>query len=187
MITRNIVTLFVLSLFLMTYQTQATSPTKFKTSNQEKFFDSIAKMCGARFEGAMTYPESGQDDFAGKLLIAHITSCNTEELKIAFSVGKDDSRTWIISKTSNGLQLKHDHRHKDGTPHEINMYGGITLNMGDPLSQSFAADKHTASIIPEAATNVWTITFNQELNQMTYYLERNTAPRFKAVLEKVSP
>jgi hypothetical protein len=26
-----------------------------------------------------------------------------------------------------GLQLKHDHRHEDGTPDEVTMYGGVWL------------------------------------------------------------
>ena len=130
----------------------------------------------------MTYPKKGQDSFAGKQLRAHIASCSNSTIKIPFDVGEDKSRTWIISKSLNGLQLKHDHRHDDGTPDEINMYGGTALDIGNSLSQSFAADEHTAAMIPEAATNVWTLEFNHDKNQLTYYLERNSAPRFKAVL-----
>ena len=40
-------------------------------------------------------------------------------------VGEDRSRTWIVSVLSDGrLRLKHDHRHEDGEPDAITMYGG---------------------------------------------------------------
>ena len=38
------------------------------------------------------------------------------------------------------------------------MYGGWATEDGTERSQSFAADEHTAHLIPEAATNVWRIT-----------------------------
>lgn len=194
MIIRNIAALLLLSLLaalLLSLLAACTSSPKISDekvqSSQAQFFKSLNKLCGARFEGAMTYPEEGQDSFAGKLLVASIDSCNSEQIKIPFAVGEDTSRTWIISKTANGLQLKHDHRHADGTPDEINMYGGLALNEGSPYSQSFYADEHTATIIPAAATNVWTLSLSKDARELTYYLERNAAPRFKAVLKRVSP
>lgn len=186
MIIRNIAALLLLSL-LAAYTSPLKSSDEKVQSSQAQFFKSLNKLCGARFEGAMTYPEEGQDSFAGKLLVASIDSCNSEQIKIPFAVGEDTSRTWIISKTANGLQLKHDHRHADGTPDEINMYGGLASNERSPYSQSFYADEHTATIIPAAATNVWTLSFSKDARELTYYLERNAAPRFKAVLKRVSP
>ncbi len=133
----------------------------------------------------MTYPEEGQDSFAGKVLVARFMECGNPDIRIPFDVGKDTSRTWIISQTANGLQLKHDHRHADGTPDEINMYGGLAKSDGSHLSQAFYADAHTAAIIPAAATNVWTLSLSADGQTLTYYLERNAAPRFKAVLKQV--
>lgn len=150
--------------------------------SQLAFFDALTSLCGQHFEGAMTYPTEGQDDFSGKLLIAKIDSCTKTEIRIPFNVGEDHSRTWIVSKTEQGLQLKHDHRHKDGTADEINMYGGLATENGSDLSQSFAADTHTATIIPAASTNVWNISLNGDRTSMTYHLTRHDAPRFTAVL-----
>ena len=138
---------------------------------QLEFFDAASKLCGEKFEGEMTFPTEGQDSFAGKLLVASIEACTEEEIRIPFHVGSDHSRTWIISKTQDGLQLKHDHRHEDGTPDEINMYGGL-------------AGDHTATIIPDAKTNVWTMTLSEDTNAFTYHLERHNAPRFTAELTK---
>jgi len=161
---------------------QALDNTSKEHHSQLAFFDTLTSLCGQRFEGAMTFPTEGQDDFAGKLLLAKIDSCTNTEIRIPFNVGEDHSRTWIVSKTERGLQLKHDHRHKDGTPDEINMYGGLATENGSGLSQSFAADTHTATIIPAASTNVWSISLNDDGTSMTYHLTRHDAPRFTAVL-----
>lgn len=134
----------------------------------------------------MTFPATGQDAFAGKLLVATFKTCTSREVRIPFAVGEDTSRTWIISRTADGLQLKHDHRHADGTEDEITMYGGDSLADGSASSQSFGADEHTKQLIPDAATNVWTISLADEGNRLTYSLQRHGKPRFEAVLERVA-
>jgi hypothetical protein len=72
-------------------------------------------------------------------------------------VGENRSRTWVISRTADGLRLKHDHRHEDGTPEELTWYGGDTAVFGEPHRQEFPADAETATMLPAAATNVWTV------------------------------
>ena len=73
----------------------------------------------------------------------------------------------------------------DGTPDEVNMYGGMANDSGTSLSQSFEADQHTAEVIPAASTNVWTVSLNLSGSELSYHLERNAAPRFTAVLKRV--
>lgn len=153
---------------------------------RDQFFATLKGLCGARFEGAMTFPADGQDDFAGKRLVAHVASCSDEEIRVPFLVGEDRSRTWVFSRPDGGLQLKHDHRHADGTPDEVTMYGGMASTTGTPLAQSFAADAHTAKLIPAAATNVWTVSLSADGTLLTYHLERDAKPRFTAVLRKIS-
>jgi hypothetical protein len=80
-----------------------------------------------------------------------------------------------------GLIFKHDHRHADGTPDKVTMYGGLAAPDGTPHRQSFPADAETAKLIPEAATNVWTLELNTGKRQFSYYLERHEQPRYKAV------
>ena len=152
---------------------------------RDRFFASLKALCGARFEGAMTFPRTGQDDFAGKRLVAHIASCSDAEIRVPFAVGANRSRTWVFSRIAGGLQLKHDHRHPDGTPDAITMYGGMANAAGTPSRQSFPADAHTAQLIPAAATNVWTVTLSPDGRTLTYHLERDAKPRFTAVLERV--
>jgi len=99
-------------------------------------------------------------------------------------VGENKSRTWIITKSPEGLLLKHDHRHKDGTPDEVTMYGGWANDSGSNSSQFFAADAFTAKLIPAASTNVWNMELSDDNSQFTYYLERHNKPRFKAILNR---
>ncbi len=169
----NKITIIVLSLTLISC--------KHKINNG--FFDNLAKHCGQTYTGQSVFPADPNDSFAGKKLIMEITECSDIEIRVPFKVGEDASRTWIITKTNKGLLLKHDHRHEDGTPDKINMYGGYADDKSTSISHSFIADSHTITILPEAKTNVWTLNFDNEKNQFIYYLERHDEPRFKAVFD----
>ena len=109
-----------------------------------------------------------------------VESCSERELRIPFQVGEDKSRTWILTLTDKGLLFKHDHRHPDGTPDKITMYGGWADASGSPYLQRFPADADTAKLIPEAVTNVWTLQIIPDKQQFTYSLERHAQPRYKA-------
>lgn len=151
----------------------------------DEFFSGLSDLCGTTYVGEMTYPTDGQDSFKGKQLVAEFAECNAEQILIPFHVGSDKSRTWVISKTDGTLSLKHDHRHKDGTPDEVSNYGGNADDNGTALSQSFPADDFTQQLIPEAATNVWTLSLSDDSSQLTYHLERHNKPRFTAVLTRI--
>lgn len=152
------------------------------TPEQAAFFQQLAALCGARFTGTTVFPEDPGEDWKGQVLVAQIEGCDAQELRIPFHVGENRSRTWILRKVAGGLELKHDHRHADGTPDEVTDYGGTTRAPGTALAQSFPADDHTAALIPEAATNEWFLSLSAEGDELTYYLERHGKPRFKAVL-----
>jgi len=152
---------------------------------QETFMQHLNSLCGARFEGEMTFPKDGQDSFRGELLVAEFRHCTDRKVTIPFMVGDDKSRTWIITIVEQGLELKHDHRHKDGTPDELTLYGGVTVAPGTGNTQSFFADVYTQAMIPEAASNVWSLTLSDDSATLTYHLERHQKPRFTAVLKRV--
>jgi hypothetical protein len=148
---------------------------------QRAFFNKLKKMCGRRFEGATDFPRDADHPLAGKRLVMFVESCGKRELRIPFLVGEDKSRTWILTLTDRGLLFKHDHRHADGTPDEITNYGGWAAPGGTPYRQRFPADSETAKLIPEAATNIWTLQIDPERQQFIYYLERNNEPRYRAL------
>lgn len=153
-----------------------------QSESQNQFFEQLASLCGEKYSGQVSFPDDPGEDWRGKELVAHIETCDSNEIRIPLHVGEDQSRTWIVKRVDGGLQLKHDHRHKDGTPDEVTMYGGTTEHFGSPTAQSFPADSYTAALIPDAATNEWFLTLGQNGQELTYYLERYGKPRFKATL-----
>ncbi|NVK10755.1 MAG: hypothetical protein HWD83_02010, partial [Gammaproteobacteria bacterium] len=113
------------------------------TPEQDQFFNAISSHCGAAYSGVVMSTDAADADFAGESLVMHVMSCSDEELRVPFFVGDDRSRTWVITKTGSGLQLKHDHRHEDGTSDDLTMYGGMTNDLGTSEVQYFPADAPT--------------------------------------------
>ncbi len=138
-------------------------------SENEKFWTRIQGLCNKSFLGTLELPENDAQ-FAGKRLVMHVRSCNDSIVKIPFFVGDDKSRTWVLTRKNNRIELKHDHRHKDGSEDKITMYGGMTTNSGQASIQAFPADQDTKDMIPAASTNIWWITLNETL--FTYNLRR---------------
>lgn len=146
------------------------------------FFNNLSSLCEKVFVGYSTYPEDPAHDFAGKLLVANFSECSDSEVRVKFVVGEDHSRTWVITKSDQGLLLKHDHRHEDGTPDEVTNYGGWANNKGNTWQQHFEADQETADLIPAASTNVWMLAFDPKSQVLTYDLKRHNKPRYQAKL-----
>lgn len=128
-----------------------------QASARDAFWASLNTLCGTSYEGRVVEDSSQDSTFANSRLVMHVRSCSDTEIRIPFHVGEDRSRTWVLTRTENGLRLKHDHRHRDGSEDEITQYGGDTNGAGTAQRQEFPADAHTASLIPAAATNVWTV------------------------------
>lgn len=152
---------------------------------RDAFLKTLASLCGSSYVGEMTFPQTDDHDFANKKLVANIETCEKHKVLVPFIVGEDTSRTWVFEQKEDGeLILKHDHRHADGTPDEITLYGGNATTKGSAFEQAFPADQYTAELIPAAATNVWTITLSPDFKTLTYHLTRHDKPRFTAVLTR---
>lgn len=156
---------------------------------QEAFFNQLAAHCGKAFAGKVVSKDSADAAFRDKSLVMHVRECSDTELKIPFHVGDDHSRTWVITKTDQGLRLKHDHRHQDGTEDKVTMYGGDTASMGTSQKQSFPIDQ--ASIdnfmqngLTQSVTNVWHIEVTP--NTFSYLLTRE-ARHFQVDFDLTQP
>ncbi len=163
-----------------TEKQEASSENEVIVSVESAFFQSLANRCGDVYFGETVYPDDPDHELYGAKLKMSIESCTENELRIPFQVNEDQSRTWILTLSDEGLLFKHDHRYDDGTPHDLTNYGGWAADGGSATRMSFPADAETAEMLPEAATNVWTMELDLENNQFTYYLERNSQPRYKA-------
>lgn len=126
-------------------------------TTQDVFWSRLQSLCGQAFAGRMTEGSPGDSIMRRAALVMHVRNCAPGEIRIPFHADADRSRTWVLTRTSAGLRLKHDHRHADGREDAVTQYGGDTRNSGSVHQQEFHADAHTASLIPAARTNIWTV------------------------------
>jgi hypothetical protein len=155
--------------------------------SQEQFWARLQALCGHAFEGRLVEAPRGDTTFEGKRLVMHVRECEPGAVRIPFHVGDDRSRTWVLTRHPAGLRLKHDHRHEDGTEDEVTQYGGDTDAPGTADVQEFRADAHTASLIPAARTNVWTVAI-QPGAAFVYALRREgTDRRFRIAFDLARP
>lgn len=156
-------------------------------SVEQEFLNNLNKFCGHSFSGTAVFPEGDKNPFAGQVLTIHFAACSENEVRIPFQVGEDKSRTWVLTLDENGLLFKHDHRHEDGTPDEITMYGGYASSKSNTLQQFFPADEYTAKLIPAAATNEWTLALGADKKTLSYILKRDGQLRFHAAFDLTTP
>jgi len=117
----------------------------------------LMRFCGQAFAGTLGESVPPDPSFDGQELVMHVRQREEDVVRVPFHLGEDRFRTWVISRTPDGLRLKHDHRQEDGTEDRITQYGGDTTGPGSAERQAFSADAHTAAVVPPAASNVWTL------------------------------
>ncbi len=143
----------------------AVSSAKRVAEPADAFLAAIARHCGQAFAGRIVAntPKTGAPDaFEGKTLVMHVRGCDdpTRQLRVPFHVGDDHSRTWVLTRTASGLRLKHDHRHADGSPDVLTMYGGDTVKPGSAVRQEFPVDAESIALFGRtgsaaSVTNTW--------------------------------
>ncbi len=133
---------------------------------QDAFFDALSTHCGKAYSGSLVSQERVDQDMAGAPMVIHFSECSEDRIAIPFQVQTDGmwdrSRTWIITRGEEGMRLTHDHRHVDGEPDAITLYGGVADDTGTARQQNFPVDRDTiafAEQIGYCATifNTWTI------------------------------
>lgn len=141
---------------VLTLNYSVSAQTKAEAANVT-FWNSLQNLCGKAFAGTVAAAPADDTTFKDKALVMHVRSCEKDRIRIPFFVGSDRSRTWVLTRRKDRILLKHDHRHEDGKPDKVTMYGGWTTNSGSATRQMFPADQETVGIIPAASTNVWWI------------------------------
>jgi hypothetical protein len=122
------------------------------TSPQDAFWANLAHHCGRAYSGGLTLEPPGDEMLTGtEELVVHFRECGRDTLKVPFHIEKeadgswDRSRTWVFMRTPAGIELRHDHRHADGTPDETTWYGGHTRAPGTANRQEFVFAERTAA------------------------------------------
>jgi len=162
----------------------------------DAFLATVAAHCGKAYAGQVVEDNpvsEGPDPFAGKRLVMHVRGCEdpARELRIPFHVGDDHSRTWVLSRTENGLRLKHDHRHRDGSPDAITLYGGDSRPPGTAQRQEFPVDADSVAMFRTAdmrasTYNTWAMEVEAD-TQFVYELTRPDGRRFRVVFDLAHP
>lgn len=156
----------------------------------DSFWVQLSTLCGKAFGGRVTESVPPDTIMSRQPLVMHVRDCSSDTIRVPFHVGENRSRTWVLTRAASGLRLKHDHRHEDGTPDSVTMYGGDTDAAGSAGSasvQEFFADSLTASLIPAARTNVWTLELHPG-HLFIYALRREGSDRkFRAEFDLTSP
>ncbi|MCQ3828487.1 hypothetical protein HXX02_03440 [Microbulbifer elongatus] len=148
----------------------------------DQFLSHIATHCGQAFAGDITANEPRSDEpdaFEGKELVMHVRGCDdpTREIRIPFHVGDDHSRTWVLTRTTNGLRLKHDHRHEDGSEDAVTMYGGDTASEGTENRQEFPVDEESIETFNREGLNASIEnTWAMEIHPSRYFIYELTRP-----------
>ena len=131
----------------------------------DAFMANLRTLCGKAHAGRVvidTPPSPGNNAFAGKALVMHVRDCSADTIRIPFHVGDDRSRTWVITRTAAGVRLKHDHRHADGSPDAVTLYGGDSRVAGSATRQAFPVDAESIAMfgregLAASVNNTWAI------------------------------
>jgi hypothetical protein len=165
------------------------------TTPADLFLARIAQHCGQSFTGRVVAdqppPAPGRDAFAGKTLIMHVRRCEPGRIEIPFHVGDDRSRTWLLTRTEAGLRLKHDHRHADGSPDDVTLYGGDTATAGSASRQEFPVDVESIAMFERAGLaasvrNTWAIEIEPG-ETFVYELARPGGRLFRVEFDLTAP
>ncbi len=145
-------------------------------ASEQTLLEALQPYCGKAFAGTLISKAPEDAAMAGQALIVHIADCRTNEVRMPFHVGEDRSRTWVLRDLPQGLQLKHDHRHQDGSHDELTMYGGTSADVRTTLTQNFPADAYSKLMFQSrgrtaALENVWSFTLEPG-QRLIYRLSR---------------
>ncbi len=134
---------------------------------QDAFWQALSSHCGQAFAGRMVSDEAPDADMRGAAMVMHVRECSASRIAVPFHVQRADgswdrSRTWLLTRTATGLRLKHDHRHEDGKPDAMTLYGGDTAAPGTASVQEFPVDAESVALFRAegrtvSVTNVWRV------------------------------
>ena len=140
------------------------TPSGSDTADQASlYFERLSALCnGAAYAGRLVSDDEADRDFAEADMVIGPARCDGLTVRIPFAVDEDRSRTWVVTRTVEGIRLKHDHRHKDGTEDVLTQYGGDSLTVGTEAVQAFPADDETKALfiregIEVSTQNTWSI------------------------------
>jgi hypothetical protein len=147
------------------------------SSEQDAFWERLNALCGMAFPGQMTgFSRPSDEGWLDREVIIHVRECSEHEIRIPLHVGDNRSRTWVLTRDEQGLRLKHDHRHEDGSEDEVTWYGGHTTDPGRSWRQTFPVDDYSKALflargLEVSVGNFWSMEVHPE-QKFAYELVR---------------
>lgn len=139
------------------------------------FWANLEQLCGKAYAGTLIASPDG--DMQGEKLVMHVRECGDEQIRIPFMVADNRSRTWVLTRQGERVELRHDHRDSDGNPEKVTMYGGLSPNRGSSNAQIFPADDRTLDNLPDNYPNVWLMEVHPG-EKFIYYVRRLATERY---------
>ncbi len=197
---KNLLMILLMGLFLFSACSQNEKESEFDETNNEtieeqvkvsenekQFLKNLASLCGKSFRGKETYMKNKNGSWVDNELIMHVTVCEDDIVKIPFHVDDDKSRTWIFMLEDGNLRFRHDHRHEDGTPEDLTLYGGYADGSGSQFIQIFPADDYTKNLVGDHIDRTWVVMLDEKMTTMTYKLRFYGEKYFEAKFDLTNP
>lgn len=151
------------------------------------FLNNLSGLCGKSYRGRETFMAEGRESWSGKDLVMHVSLCETGGVHIPFHIDDDTSRTWMFIVEGNRLRFRHDHRHPDGTPEALTMYGGYANGKGTAFRQYFPADEFTVDLLSDTLGRQWNIVMDEAMTNFSYQLQYGGELVFQADFDLTGP
>lgn len=141
---------------------------------QDAFMAKFEPYCGNAYAAEVVADNQPNAEWQQDLVV-HIRDCEANVIRMPLHVGDDRSRTWVLTRTTDGIDFQHIHLHEDGTADAVSPYGGQTVAIGSPDMQAFPVDEASKALFIEngldvSTSNTWIISFEGET--MYYELTR---------------
>lgn len=165
-----------LTLFALSAAFLASSCSKQDVTSTE-FWKRLQYHCGKAYAGTVVSDDPQDADWRSETIIVHVKSCSDTEIRMPLHVGDDSSRTWVLTRDSGVITLRHDHRHKDGSEDAVSQYGGAASANSSGSRQNFPADPQTKAIfdsndISVSNDNIWALEVWPSHDTIAYEMAR---------------
>ncbi|WP_371396103.1 hypothetical protein [Fretibacter rubidus] len=124
------------------------------------FVKNLSTLCDQNFIGQVVSNDAVDADWKASEIEVGPVECGVADIRMPLRVGVNTSRTWIIIPDRKAITLKHDHRHSDGSPDAVTLYGGTTDAPGTANRQEFPVDDYSIELfnkegLAASVTNTW--------------------------------
>jgi hypothetical protein len=119
---------------------------------QDGFWAHLGALCESAAAGRLLRaPEGDTQIDPDARLVVHFRDCGEREHRFPLHVDENRSRTWVFIRHEDALELRHDHRHPDGTEEDNTWYGARTVHDGTVAQQepiaALLADPYPTALV----------------------------------------